>query len=193
MGSIAVKAILGQALVPIEAGSRLLQWLGQTFKDSTVFRTMVAARLTGDANFKSAKIKEQLDQAMKFDDSLFAVEEQNLFIDEVREAQRWVAVLESLEWSTEDEVLISLTEWMHEGLRQMHSLANVEDGPLGYASQPGVFAILSRIIQGSAALIRSHPDPEQRKKIVESTQLLRSHHKHMSGLLLQSLQDNPSI
>lgn len=158
-----------------------------------MFRTMVAARLTGDANFKSAKIKEQLDQAMKFDDSLFAVEEQNLFIDEVREAQRWAVVLETLEWSTEDEVLISLTEWMHEGLRQMHSLASAEDGPLGYASQPQVFAILSRIIQGSAALIRSHPDPEQRKKIVESSRLLRSHSNHMSGLLLQPLQDTSSI
>lgn len=193
MGSIAVKAILGQALVPIEAGGRLLQWLGQTFRNSALFRTMVVARLTGDSHFESAGITEQLDQAMKFDDSLFAVEEQNLFIDEVREAQRWVVVFESLEWSTEDEVLINFTEWMHEGLRQMHSLASVEDGPLGYASQPQVFAILSRIIQGSAALIRSHPDPDQRKKMAESIQLLRSHQKHMSGLLLQSLQDTPFI
>lgn len=193
VGSAAVKSILDQTLVPIEAATRLLQWLGETFKDSPRLRNIVAARITGDKNFAALKVKDKLDQAMKFDDSLFVVEEQNLFIDEVRETQRWVAVFESLEWDVEDETLLSLTKWMDEGLQQMESLTQLEDGPLGYASKPDVFAILSRIIQGSAALMRHHPDPVQRRNLDTISKKLRSQHKHMSDLLLQPLQDTPSI
>ena len=193
IGSAAIKCILGQALAPIEAASRLLQWLAQTFKDSSTFRHKIATRLTGDADFKSLNIREQLDQAMKFDDSLFVIEEQNLFIDEVRETQRWVAVFESLDWSVEDEVLVGLTGWVQEGLGQMHSLVDVEDGPLGYASKPEVFAILSRITQGAATLLRNHPDAKQRQRIDESSQVLQKHNNHLSELLLQPLQDIPSI
>lgn len=153
----------------------------------------MAARITGNKNFAALNVKDQLDQAMKFDDSLFVVEEQNLFIDEVRETQRWVAVFETLEWDVKDETLIHLTEWMNEGLAQMNDLAQVEDGPLGYASKPDVFAILSRIIQGSAALMRHHPDAIEREKIDAKSKTLRNRHKHMSDLLFQPLKDMPSI
>ncbi|CAM1505583.1 Fc.00g112200.m01.CDS01 [Cosmosporella sp. VM-42] len=194
IGSAAVKSILGQALVPLKAAVRLQQWLAQHFKHSPRFRQIVGARVTGDMNFATSRgveVREQIKEAMKFDDSLFAIEEQNLFIDEARETQRWVAVFESLDWDPKDEVLVNLTEWTHKGLHSMHELMATEDGPLGYASQPDVFAILSRIIQASALLIRHHPDAEQRKGIDKSSGILRIAKKHMSDLLLQPLQETP--
>ncbi|KAF4977485.1 hypothetical protein FZEAL_6004 [Fusarium zealandicum] len=159
VGSSAVKSILGQALVPIEAANRLLSWLAQHFGSSAHFRRNVVLRIRGS----QVSVKEQLKEAVKFDDSLFAVEEQNLFVDEVREAQRWVAVLESLTWETQDSNLMTLATWTDAGINEMRGFSLQDDGPLSYASKPDVFAILSRLLHASAALARHHPDAELRE------------------------------
>ncbi|KAM6526770.1 hypothetical protein FSOLCH5_002855 [Fusarium solani] len=200
VGSAAVKSILGQALVPIEAANRLLSWLSQRFGHDSTFRQVVVRRIMGDARFPTpeshtASVSDQLQNAMKFDDSLFVIEEQNLFVDEVRETQRWVSVYESLSWEAKDPALEALTEWSGAGIDEMRRLVGEEDGPLGYGSKPEVFAILSRVVYASAALAkeRRHPDGRLLEGVDKFGSALREGHGHMSGLLLQPLEKTINI
>ncbi|KAJ4268477.1 hypothetical protein NW762_002540 [Fusarium torreyae] len=198
VGSAAVKSILGQALVPIEAANRLLSWLAQNHGDNSTFRQVIVRRIKGDSRYPSPEtsevsVKDQLQEAMKFDDSLFVIEEQNLFVDEVRETQRWVSVYENLTWESNDPILESLTKWTSAGLEAMQGLVSQEDGPLGYGSQPEVFAILSRVVRASAALTRYHPDSELRRSIGKSSSVLQDGQGHISGLLLQPLEKTSQV
>ncbi|KAL6403743.1 hypothetical protein AUP68_13113 [Ilyonectria robusta] len=198
IGSAAVKNILGQPLVPIEAANRLVAWLAQHFSNSPAFRRIVAGRIMGDIQFPGVdngetKFADQLQEALKFDDSLFVIEEQNLFIDEVRESQRWVVAFESMQWSLEDDALKHLTLSVCGGLVSVDHLTSEEDGPLGYGSKPQVFAILSRVIQAAAALMKHHPDPSQRGIVEKASHVLESGKGHISGLLLRPLKERTHV
>lgn len=191
VGSAAVQSILGKALVPIEAANRLLLWLAQHYAGSPTFRQVVVRRIMGDSRYPTPKnnavsIQDQLQEAMKFDDSLFVIEKQNLFVDEVRETQRWIGLYENLTWESNDPSLDSLTTWTSAGLEAMQNLARQEDGPLGYASKPEVFAILSRVVRASAAIARKQPDSGLCERINKSGSVVQDGLGHMSGLLLQS-------
>ncbi|KAH6896991.1 putative death-receptor fusion protein-domain-containing protein [Thelonectria olida] len=195
VGSAAARNVIGQLLVPIEAANRLLAWLTQHFADSPTFRQMVVGRIMGltqfpglDTHSHQPTVADEFREAMKFDDSLFVIEEQNLFVDEVRETQRWISVFERLSWNPDDEALQWLTSSVYGGLGPTDSLTNQEDGPLGYASKPDVFAILSRLVRAAAALIRHHPDGSQRETMAYSSQVLKSGKGHLSGLLAKQLE-----
>ncbi|KAK7414512.1 hypothetical protein QQX98_006623 [Neonectria punicea] len=196
VGSAAVANILDQPLAPIEAANRLVIWLAQHFGNSPAFRQVITSRTMGDTKYlgldktnSTVEVADQLKEAMKFDDSLFVIEEHNLFIDEVRESQRWTAAFESLQWSPEDDLLKSLTASVCGGLLPMEALASKEDGPLGYASKPQVFAILSRVIRAAIALMKHHPEPSQRALVDKSSRFLTSGKGHISGLLLNPLRE----
>lgn len=199
-GSAAARSILGQNLAPLEASSRLLQWLAQNFGSNAEFKAIVASRITGHR--ASIAIDQpwgspaaQLDAALKSDDSLFAVEEQNLFIDEVREATRWAAVFQNLAWdekSPEDaKILDKLDEWICDGLAQMQQLVKQEDGPLGWASNPHVFAIGTSILRGAVTLKRGHGTEKLRRAVDDVKELLRlPEHDRVSKLLVEPLEEN---
>ncbi|RTE75329.1 hypothetical protein BHE90_010223 [Fusarium euwallaceae] len=200
VGSAAVKSILGQALVPIEAANRLLSWLSQRFGHDSTFRQVVVRRIMGDVRFPAseshtASVSDQLQNAMKFDDSLFVIEEQNLFVDEVREAQRWVSIYDSLSWEAKDPALEALAEWSGDGIDEMRRLVGEEDGPLGYGSKPEVFAILSRVVYASASLAkeRCHPHGRLLEGLDKFSTELRQGQGHMSGVLLQPLEKTIEI
>lgn len=166
VGAAAAKHILGHSLVPIEAATSLLTWLSQTFKASTAFRDIAAARIVGHHGLLHAEngwigAEDQLDAALAFDDSLFAIEETNLFIDEVREAQRWRKVFEALDWAQTEVPISKLNEWLARGLIRLQRMMDEKDGSLGWASDPHVFAICARLLLGSSALVeKGHASKE---------------------------------
>ncbi|KAL7822394.1 putative death-receptor fusion protein domain-containing protein [Trichoderma gracile] len=193
--SAAARNILGQNLAPLEASSSLLHWLANHFTHSTEFKAIVASRLTGHVAAAWKTPEEQLSAALRADDSLFAVEEQNLFVDEVREAHRWSAVFESLDWNGEaseqdGKILSRLDEWLCQGLEQMQQLVRQEDGPLGWASNPHVFAIGTYILRGAVTMNKSHGSPRLRKAVEDIKELLKqpSHHR-VSRLLMEPLEE----
>lgn len=192
-GSAAAKSILGQNLVPLEASSRLLQWLIQHFSNNADLKAITASRVAGYRHDQAWNLPgAQLAAALRSDDSLFAVEEQNLFIDEVREANRWATVFQNLKWSegkAEDgEILRKLDEWLLDGLAQMQQLLEQEDGPLGWASNPSVFAICTSIVRGSVVLSEMHGSAKLRQAVAQSKELLKSpNHHHVSRLLMEPL------
>ncbi|KAI0481685.1 putative death-receptor fusion protein-domain-containing protein [Xylaria cf. heliscus] len=173
--------ILGLALVPVEAGARFLRWLTACFGNEYDFLMHVVGRMIGH-NFGSSSFvtigaiesgsgeangpgwipaKAQLTEAMRFDDSLFVVEEHNQYIDEVREAKRWTDVFLSSDSATAKDARgkasQALAEWTLTGLRALTEIAQSEsavagDGPLGWTSKPQVFAICARILICASAL-----------------------------------------
>ncbi|KAI2642567.1 hypothetical protein GGS21DRAFT_498499 [Xylaria nigripes] len=175
--------VLGRDLVPVEAGVRLLCWLGTHFGHDSDFRVHVVGRMIGhnfgstsfvsthDGEGNEAKVvgmdwvsaKSQLEEAMRFDDSLFVVEEHNQYIDEVREAKRWTDVFLSLNSPSAEGFGVNaneaLSKWTLEGLRILNRITQSEsttggDGPLGWTSKPQVFAICARILTCASAITR---------------------------------------
>ncbi|KAI1353162.1 putative death-receptor fusion protein-domain-containing protein [Xylaria sp. FL0043] len=179
----ATSPILGLALVPFEAGVRLLRWLARNFGHEPDFLMHIAGRMVGHdfgaASFTIAQALEgdstdasgvswvptrtQLTEAMRFDDSLFVIEEHNQYIDEVREARRWADVFLSSGPSgandARSEASKVLAEWTLASLRTLIEIAQSEsvtdgDGPLGWTSKPQVFAICARTLLCASALLQ---------------------------------------
>lgn len=123
------------------------------------------------------------------------MEEQNLFVDEVREANRWSALFESLEWNNEGseregEILSKLDGWICEGLDQLRLLVRQEDGPLGWASNPRVFAVGTYILRGAVTMNKSCGSPRLRKGVEDIKELLREPSRHrVSRLLMEPLEE----
>lgn len=129
--------------------------------------------------------KDTFAEALRFDDSLFAIEKNNLFISEVRETQRWLSVFAALEWDARDESLVQLDAWVRGGLHEIRRLIDNEDGPLGWASRPQVFSLCSRIIHASVALAKGPGSEDIREAVNEIKAELASGDHHISGLLVQ--------
>ena len=190
------KRILGRNLAAIEAAERLLEWLTERFGDDEVFQTAVACRMVGQTSGSGIlaadvreiePVNEKLAAAMKFDDSLFAVEEQNLYIDEVRETQRWKRVFSSLSWDPAAERFDLPRRWAASGLRALIELAKREDGPLGWTSQPAVFAVCSRIMLSGVAFGGTGHCPEMEGLLGRLGEVGRESQLH--GLLLGLLDE----
>ncbi|GKT87820.1 HEAT repeat protein [Colletotrichum tofieldiae] len=172
LASVSAKHILTRPLAPLDAASRLLAHVAGTYRDAPAFHALLASRLT-DRGPPGPRGRDawqpagaQLADALRFDDSLFAVEEQNLFVDEVRESARWAAVLERVFSSpgpappaSSSATTMALTEWTSAGLDALLGLASpdrdVIDGPLGWASDPEVYAVCARILLCATALTRT--------------------------------------
>ncbi|KAI0013683.1 putative death-receptor fusion protein-domain-containing protein [Xylariaceae sp. FL0662B] len=165
----ATTPIFAQSLVSIEAGKRLLQWLGARYGATDELKKHVASRLIGQTcpspNIIWTSAEAQLTSAMRLDASLFVVEEQNLYVDEVREAQRWRDVFASLDYNTTvttssttstpaaAATATALTQWTLAGLHALlATAADTTDGPLGWTTKPAVFALCARVLAAGAAL-----------------------------------------
>ena len=193
-GSANAKRLLGESLVPIEAADSLLAWLAQNFTNSRAFRRIAASRIVG-ANRAAAPAAEwqsadaQLRAALEVDDSLFAVEEQNLFVDEVRETERWLAALAVLGWDPADECLVSLDRWVAGGLGRIAQLMDQEDGPLGWASNPAVFAICARVVRCAVALAGDRGSEQLRGALADARAKAETCTTHLSGFIIEALTE----
>ncbi|KAI1646324.1 putative death-receptor fusion protein-domain-containing protein [Daldinia loculata] len=178
--AVATPLLSNQRLISVEAGRRLLHWLLARYGDNDEFRAHVACRMAGNlpsspsssyvapeqgptsTNPSTAKqllegwipAEAQLTEAMRFDDSLFVIEEQNLYVDEVREAHRWSNIFSSLPQPSSSSATAALSQWCLSGLETLSRIAAAEgtDGPLGWTSKPEVFAICARILVSGTAL-----------------------------------------
>lgn len=159
-------------LVAVDAADALLAWLRRRFGRTNEFRAYAACRLVGDtvvavdvgvqdlAAWTPPEV--EFAEALTVDESLFAVEEQNLFVDEVRETERWAGLFGDLEWEWDeieredgtfarvlmvDSSLSALRSWTRGALECLAGqVARGDDGPLGWASGPDAFALCHRVL-----------------------------------------------
>ncbi|CAK7265364.1 hypothetical protein SEPCBS119000_001474 [Sporothrix epigloea] len=156
----AASAVLNMPVIPGEAVRHLLLWMKMQFGCekgtllSAAFNLQVAARIVGQASDSPVAAwppaATLLERALEFDDALFLVEEHNLYVDEVREADRWAALLDG------NSEVDGLAMWLMNGLEAL--VARIEghdgdDGPLGWTAAPSVFAMCSRLIIGARSVL----------------------------------------
>jgi hypothetical protein len=149
----------------------LLDYVKNLYGQSFLFAWHIVFRMTGNDLQESETALPELEpvevqfvKALKDDDSLFIEEEQNLFIDEVREANLWVKVFKEMNlhsYSTDiNDVWVqpyaALANWVIDGLATMTGLLDKEDGPLGWMSRPAVFSSCMRVILSANAITQCH-------------------------------------
>lgn len=156
VAAAAAAKVVGQVLAPLEAADRLLDYLASQFGHLPEFREIVVCRLAGVSPRRGEWPDARLavEQAVSFDDSLFAQEEQNLFIDEVRELARFQRVADGLSWEPEAECVRRLASWTAAGLAVIAEPAYGDDGPLGLASDQHYFALCARLVISGVVLTR---------------------------------------
>jgi len=157
--------LLEKSLLPLAARLELAEFIDQLHNKQSSYISNMLCRITGTnslqifeaetmyTSLESAEV--QLSKELQEDNSLFVEEEQNLFIDEVRETELWCKMLEkaSLRYRKTEEIEMiwirpfhELMLWVLNGLKTLNTLLKTEDGALGWTSKPAVFAICMRII-----------------------------------------------
>ena len=154
-GAYTVSVIVGTSLVPLAASRELLSWMVEQFGETDAFSKAVLERITGFDNTSTHSLQsvdKRLTKAMERDDSLFIEEEQNLYIDEVRETIAWTSLLFSNDGPHWDDIASQISSWALEGLDVLIKHAETEDGPFGWTSKPKVFEICMGIILAAQAV-----------------------------------------
>jgi len=174
VGAETVSHIMKMSLVPLAACEEFVKYLVFLYGSTASFGCSVVQRMTGSnesilesdsVSLKSAEA--QFAEALREDDALFVEEEQNLFIDEVREIKLWSDVLgelpqhaqEYLHERSVDSVhsrpLAALAVWTVDGLGILNKTLKA-DGPLGWTSKPSTFAASMRVLVCVNAVLRLH-------------------------------------
>lgn len=158
---------LSKSIVAPAACHLLSVFLAQSYSGSANLSIHAIRRLTGQtrenefiqsSNSATAvsftPVHELLASARTEDISLFVEEKQNLFIDEVREAETWSRVLKQLSKSAYNQkVATEFSDWIVKGLDVLTEVSKIEvDGPLGWTSKPEVFTLGMRIILGAGVV-----------------------------------------
>ena len=106
-------------------------------------------------------VRELLEEAMTPDTALFVQEKQNLYIDEVQEAETWSQILIDLKPTDPKPVRLShwrkmqylndrFYDWTVDGLSVLAQMAEKEtDGPLGWTTKPEVFIVGMQVISAA--------------------------------------------
>ena len=156
------------SLVPLAAGLRFSEWLSSQYSHSIGLFTTAVRRLalhprwlalntTNKATEALESVEDLLAKATKEDRSLFVEEKQNLFIDEVREADIWSRVLLRMAGEALDKQLAkAYMTWVLEGLIALSEKAKAEalDGPLGWTAKPEAFALGVHVILGAKVVLK---------------------------------------
>lgn len=151
---------LSPAVVPEASAQAFSYWLYDHYPYSEPFLAETLRRITSGneldhfngiepLNFSDTRLA--LAKAMVPDNALFAEEEQNLYIDEMREARLWCGVFARAEGYSWDRVTAKLVLWT---VKSMRAIIEIEDrdGPLGWMSKPKVFAICARVVVAARML-----------------------------------------
>lgn len=219
IGALATSFVLAehatspQPLVAVDAADALLAWIQRHFGQTNEFRAYVACRMVGDpvvaidigvqdlSSWTTAE--KQFSEALIVDESLFVVEEQNLFIDEVRETERWAELFRKLEFDFDEETeeesgsikrvlmmdssLSALKEWTEGALAVLAQQVTFDDGPLGWASSPAAFALCHRVLV-CGSVLSELLGPENKTIVTLLQQIAETGRKsRVHGLLLSKL------
>jgi hypothetical protein len=215
VAALSAAPLLGRRIVAAEAADEMLQFLLQT-SSTAEFRSIVVGRMVGHSSVVSPSetgshfpeatdpwqpFAAQLKSALAIEDALFAVEEQNLYVDPVRETERWAEVFVALfenrastlaiKDTAGDEAAVgrevnALQDWIMAGLHELLTVieARPDDGPLGWTSKARVFALCARLLVSGRALVRARcPAHEEVRSALEKVANL-GQKRRLHGLLL---------
>ena len=153
LGALVASKILHQNLASLAVKDKFLTWLADKYGHDTGFINEMYQRITGHTNREETSIKSQMSVALIDDDSLFVEEEQNLFIDEVRESISWCSLITSRTGTHWDELAARLQSWTISSLHELQALASKGDGIYGPVSKPTVYTICNNVVQTASSLM----------------------------------------
>ena len=136
-------------VVPDVAAHMLTSYMRSTFSDSAILAFGCCRRILGQHVSPQMSYPERLLQrALQADTTLFGEEKQNLYLDEIKEAQLWSSVLNSTsKGACSRELVDTLNSWAMEGIECLTTKAEVEeDGALGWATNPEVLTLGMRVL-----------------------------------------------
>ena len=142
--------------------------------------------------------RELFRDAMLMDTNLFVEEKQNLFIDEVQEAQRWIGVLSQGYPNGKDNILVSKVGlWTQDALDVLLEQATSEvDGPLGWTSTKEVFVLGMQVLLLAGVLLEwtEQSDKTKGRILRRSLELLSEvgGKMHLSVLWLDQIENTLS-
>jgi len=142
--------------VPEAAAERFAVWMCRNYQSDENFSTAVMRKVTTGKDQCQVRlynnVEDELADALIEDNSLFIEEDQNLYIDEVREAQMWIKMLMCGEGEHWEDAQAYVSLWSYLGLCAIERQAAERiDGPFGWTSRPQVFAICARVILAARA------------------------------------------
>lgn len=152
------------ALGPLNASSLLAQFVVEHYSGSVQLARRVIRYLTGqeprisgsDAQSSLVSVSHLAMTYCQDSTVLFVEEKQNLFVDEVREANVWSRALLHLDRSAYPETLVrQISTWVSEGLEYMAKFVSQDagqDGFLGWTSKPESFTLGVRVISLASVL-----------------------------------------
>lgn len=163
------KATTSLSLSPVAASPRLLFFLVREYDESVCLWSEGIQRLTGAS--RSVKILPTIEpptlqfrpvdvllqEAMRTDNALFVEEKQNLFVDDVKEAELWAGALADLHAQPDAISKSALDTWILDGVSALTvTVRNNADGPLGWTSKPETLSIGVRVIMAAKLLLDGH-------------------------------------
>ena len=169
----AAAGLTSRYMVASEAADYLVSWLAERFGKDQEFGAHVVCRMVGQGGVSLSNsggevltpAEKEIKKALDFDDSLFAAEEQNLFVDEVRETGRWRGG--AFYGLGEGEAVKVLVKWVVEGLEYIVSLVGTVDGPLGWTTDQHVFAVCARVVMCARGLVKRGDGGEEVGRLLE--------------------------
>ena len=184
-GSSIISYILSEStggiqLKPLVAATRLLEFLCSTYADSKHLYIKATARMIGaevrdfegrnpvNGALHCEPVSTLLSAAREEDHSLFVEEKQNLYRDDVQEAQRMAQLLLSLKPAALDpHVAYFLRDWTLAGLKILieNTKAEGQDGPLGWTSKPEVYTLGMRVIVAAKVVITWDLSGEREREV----------------------------
>lgn len=181
-----MSSIVGKSLIPLAACEEFAEWLRLKYPQDQMFGWNIICRITGSEEFifhgsyaGLSSPEDQISSAMKQDDALFVEEEQNLFIDEVREVKLWSNILSREFKLMEDnesgeeywQQYSHLSNWILKAIRKLNILMEKIDGPFGWTSKPSMFATCIRILLGANVLTEGNTLPESISRILRQKEI----------------------
>jgi hypothetical protein len=155
LAAFAAAAVTETSAVPMAVSHALLLYAQDLWGEQECFSKAVASRLVGhDVSKPDALQSAQslVSRAAENDEALFLEEEQNLYIDKVKEVLVWSTFLEKGSGPAWEGLMQRLSTWAMEGLEMLCEQAKQLDGPYGWSSKAGMFATCVQIIATAVAL-----------------------------------------
>jgi hypothetical protein len=175
-----VSCILKTALAPPAASERFVFWLSERCNSLPLFIWHILYRITGSPsiaryqNLQQTSLvpaREQFTLALVDDAALFAEEEDNLYIDEVRDISLWSKLVQvippkafiqkeviqdgankKLRKYPNLSIMLEFAIWVVDAIGVL-TAARSPDGPLGWTSKPGTYEIVIRVLRCANVLL----------------------------------------
>lgn len=160
-----------QSLIPIAAQKSLADSIIEDCHSHPLLSWNIVSRMTGSLkivlseNHNLDSPAKMFQVALNVDNTLFVEEDQNLYIDEVREVKFWGDVLDKFLFhhdvserddgqTTFDKAPISaLISWTENAVQVLNTI-DQQDGVLGWSSKPPAFSACMRTIICACALLK---------------------------------------